>query len=132
MLALTSGLAGILIATAGAAAQSSALDQYIPSGKPRGTESAPDPVGSSGSSEGGTETAPAPEQGGGGEKPPVDAGAGSGGELPGTDYPLTDTIAIVLALLVGALALRALWPLVSGRSGRGGPGAGRSRREGAA
>jgi hypothetical protein len=130
MLALTTCVAGILIVTAGAAAQSSAVDQYVPSQKPRGTESAPDPVFSSaGDSGGGTETEPAAQEGGG-ERPPVDAGAGSGGELPGTDYPLTGTIAIVLALLVGALVLRALWPLISGRSGRGGS-AGRSRREGA-
>jgi hypothetical protein len=93
------GLLGILVAAPSAAGQA-AIDQYVPKG---------DPAGGSGGA--GTLASPisnaqgAVSSGGKQRVTPV-AGPGSdkGGRLPGTDYPGTPFLWIVLAILVtGAL-----------------------------
>ena len=112
-LVLLAGLAGILAAPAGAPAQA-ALDQYIPSPKPRGTSGdgggdATGSVGGGGGGPGGTGSNALPAA-------TVGGGSAGGGEVPGSGYPITTFVAVIAALVAAGLLFRVIWPVIRRRT----------------
>jgi hypothetical protein len=96
---LAIGLFVMLVAAPGAAAQA-ALDQYIPKGNPAG-----------GSHGAGTLNSPiSPKAAGTSAAHKLvsdrDAGTEKGGRLPGTDYPSTPFLWILIAVLVAGALIR--------------------------
>jgi hypothetical protein len=92
------GLLGILIAAPSAAGQA-AIKQYTPNGNPAGGNR----------DAGGSLATPIPASSGtGARKVSADQGSGTdkGGRLPGTDYPSTPWLWIVIALLLAAALVR--------------------------
>lgn len=106
---LAVGLIGSLVAAPSALGQS-AVDQYFPQGNPAG--------GSGGA--GGTLANPVITSGGNAPKVNkvaayVGPGTAKGGRLPGTGYPSTPFLWIVLAVLVAGAAIRITTSLMKRR-----------------
>jgi hypothetical protein len=95
---LAVGLLGILIAAPSAAGQA-AIKQYTPNGNPAGGDGRA----------GGTLATPIPPSSStGAKKVSSDTGSGTdkGGTLPGSDYPSTPWLWIVIAVLIAAALVR--------------------------
>ncbi|HEX3562678.1 MAG TPA: hypothetical protein VHU24_07550 [Solirubrobacterales bacterium] len=106
---LAIGLVGILVAAPSASGQS-AVDQYLPEGNPAG--------GSGGA--GGTLANPVITSGGNAPRANkvaayVGPSTDKGGRLPGTDYPSTPFLWIVLAILVAGALIRITTSLMKRR-----------------
>jgi hypothetical protein len=103
------GLIGILLAAPSASGQA-AIDQYVPSGNPAGTEG---PVSSSGGAAGSLDL------GGAGGNPSIaaqaESGSSSGGTLPLTSYPATPFVWVLLALVGTGALVRVAAPMLGRR-----------------
>jgi hypothetical protein len=102
------GLLGILVAAPSASGQA-AIDQYVPQANPAG--------GSVGSARGPTDTL-----GPGGAQVGLHKittkraeGSANGGKLPGTDYPVTPFVWVVLAALAVGVLVRVAAPMLGRR-----------------
>ena len=104
---LVAGLLGALIAAPAVRGQA-AVDQYVPALEPGKRKQAGTPPSAAGG--GGIQPAIPTETPTGAQSVKTSDGESGGGTLPGSDFPLTPFVLLVILLLLLGVIARLVWP----------------------